>query len=191
MSVVAALAFTLEIWKMRYLHIVFAAAIALSAGCAGGRPATKPVQDSKEPYRLESEGQVALDEATVRREVDRVDEFEETAVAEGDVPVEDINDAQPAVTVAPTDSTLAAMPGYRVQIFATGSYESAKSMRQTVASALGIPAYIDRVDGVYKVRVGDCPSRTEAEDLLQRCRRAGYSDAWIVSSDVFYERPEG
>lgn len=174
--------------RMRFLHIALAAST-LALGCAGGRPASKPVQDDKATYRLESEGQVALDESAIRREVDRVDEFEEAPVAESALPVEDVEVIEPAVTAAPASS--GSMPGYRVQIFASGSRTSAEAVRQAVASALDLSAYVEQVDGIYKVRVGDCPSRPEAEDVLQRCRRAGYSDAWIVSSSVVYKRPEG
>jgi cell division septation protein DedD len=167
--------------------------VVLAAGCASNRPApaSKSASD-REPYRLESEGQAELDESTIRREVDRIDEFEEVAVTESDFPVQDVEPVEDAAPVdTPVDSTLTSAPGYRVQIFAASGRVSAEAMRKTVAEVMGVPAYVEQVDGVYKVRVGDCRSRPEAEDLLQRCRQSGYADAWIVSSMVFYKRLEG
>jgi hypothetical protein len=178
---------------VRFLHPVLVVVAVLTMGCASNPPApgSRPVSDD-EPYRLESEGQAELDESIIRREVDRVDEFEETAVSEREVPVRDV---EPLVEVpaaaAAADSTVTGAPGYRVQIFASGNRLSAETVRRVAAEVMDVPAYLEMVDGVYKVRMGDCRSRPEAEDLLQRCREAGYSDAWIVSSMVLYKRPQG
>lgn len=174
---------------MNYLYVPAVVVMMLLVGCAGSRPVPKPVDDG-EPYRLESEGEVALDNAAVRLEVDRVVELEETPVTSGDIPVEDV-EYEPVETAEPPDSLLPSMGGFRVQVFASGSYDAAEEVRQAAVSTLGVASYVDRIDGVYKVRVGDCPSRLEAEDLLLRCRQAGYSDAWIVASQVFYKRPQG
>jgi hypothetical protein len=173
---------------LRWFDSVVALSVLCAVGCAASkRPPSKPVQEKTGNYSLESEGQVTLDERTVRREVDRVDEFEETAIEGGAVAVEDVEVTEAAVE---PDSSAVSVPGYRVQIFASGSRTSAEAVRQAVREALNTPAYLDEIDGVFKVRVGDCISRADAEDLLQRCRRSGYADAWIVASEVLPPRPE-
>lgn len=166
---------------------------ALSAPLAGcTRPGLTRAPAESEPYRFESEGQVPPpDESAVRREVDRVDVFEETAVSDSSLAVqnvEPVEEAPPSETAA--DTSLQIVPGYRIQVFATGIRESAEQVKIAVETAIGERAYVERVDGIFKVRVGDCRSRPEAEDLLQRCRAAGYGDAWIVSSQVVYRRPD-
>jgi hypothetical protein len=74
-----------------------------------------------------------------------------------------------------------ALPVFRVQILATSSEHSAMEAKKRVEKKLGFAAYVSFVDGMYKVRVGDCSSREEADKVRERCRGAGYSDAWIVT----------
>jgi hypothetical protein len=166
---------------------------AITFGCTSGTstqtPTTAP--DDK-PYQFESEGQVPPpDPGSIRRDVDRVDVFEETPVSESEVPVESVEAIQePPRTEEAIGDSIATGPGYRVQVFATGSLEAAKSFEAEVETRLGVAAYLQRIDGMYKVRVGDCRSRQQAEELLQRCRTGGYRDAWIVSSEVMWKRPK-
>lgn len=158
---------------------------ALSAGGCAKRPAVRsaePVDDK--PYRLESEGQVPpFGPDAVRREVDRVDTFEDLEVVEEGIEVEDVEPVR-EVTSEPVDSTTMVVPGYRVQVFASGIRDNAVAMQGRMERLLEVPVYLELLDGIYKVRVGDCPNRAQAEALLQRCREAGVVDAWIVTSDV-------
>ena len=48
-----------------------------------------------------------------------------------------------------------------------------------VADEVLAPGYVEHVDAIYKVRVGDCRSRDEAERLRLKCQAMGYKDAWI------------
>jgi hypothetical protein len=182
---------------MRYYSVIvvlcLCAVIAASAlaGCSravGPQTVTRAPDD--EPYRLESEGQVPPPGlSSVRQEVDRIDVFEETPVTEGVVAVETVDMVEPLTDDALGDSVVTG-PGFRVQVFATGSRESAESFEMDVETRLGVATYLERIDGIYKVRVGDCRSRQQAEDLRQRCRDAGYKDAWIVTTQVRWERPK-
>jgi hypothetical protein len=139
-------------------------------------------------YRLESEGQFPpLDSMSVRGEVDRIDVFEESEFLEDTVAVENVIDETP-VAVADSWADSTTTPGYRVQIVATGDGERAEAYKTEVEARLGSAAYLEHIDGVFKVRVGDCRSRREAEELLQRCRAAGYTDAWIVAEPVRSQR---
>ena len=74
--------------------------------------------------------------------------------------------------------------GFRVQVFATGDEETAEAVREAAQEKMGIPVYVELVEGLYKVRIGDCATREAAEVLKQRCQEAGYGDAWIVETQV-------
>jgi cell division septation protein DedD len=165
---------------------VVAGGVFLLAGCAPR--ATAPPADtatSKAPYDFQKQGKIPpIDPATAHREVDKTNTFEEMPVEHEGIEVENVqpSDMPPPSTNAP--DTARTMAGYRVQIFASGSAESAESVRQAAATRLGTPVYVEDVGGSFKVRVGDCATRHDAEALLERCRGAGYGDAWIVASTV-------
>jgi hypothetical protein len=172
--------------------LVALAAIAFTGCASTAQKQTAATAPDDKPYRFESEGQVPppAPEA-IRRDVDRVDVFEETPVAEGAFAVEAVEaaEADPIVEDVAVDSLTVTGAGYRVQVFATGDRHRAESYELEVETRLNVAAYTEYVDGIYKVRVGDCRSRQQAEDLRQRCRTAGYQDAWIVSTEVRWRRP--
>ncbi len=164
---------------------VLVCAIGVSAvvtGCTAAKKDQPAAKTDAEVYRLESEGEAPpLPESQVRKEVDRVDTFEEMPVADDGIAVENVEPAPPPVKEPAAQKT---MDGYRIQLLASGNEASAREVRAIAANALGVPAYVDLIDNVYKVRVGDCPTREQAEALLARCRGAGYGDAWIVSCPI-------
>ena len=161
-----------------------------AVGCsqsADKKPAARAADDT--PYRFESEGQVPPP-TSMPRDVDRVDVFEETPVAEGALVLEGVETVEDVPVVDDiVDSMAVTGSGYRVQVFATGGRENAENFEMKIEMQLGVPAYIEYVDGIYKVRVGDCRSRQQAESLRQRCRSAGYADAWIVATEIRWTRP--
>ncbi len=167
------------------LAVVLVSVLAMS-GCTSRPPGGASATADKGPYRLESEGKVPpLGPTAIRRQIDRVDTFEDLEVVEERIEVEDVAPvAEVVVQPEPADTTAMVLQGYRVQVFASGIRDNAEAVRTSVEAALNISAYVELLDGIYKVRVGDCPNRQEAETLLRRCREAGYSDAWIVSSKV-------
>lgn len=154
----------------------------LAAGCTARPPAQKPAAATKdEPYDFKAEGHIPpLEEAEVSREAD----FQEVPLTEEEVLGEDVD-------ISPDESVSAVHPpeaqvvsGFRVQVFATGNQETAEAVREAARQKLGLPAYVEIVDGLYKVRIGDCSGREQAEAMLQRCKEAGYGDAWIVETMV-------
>jgi cell division septation protein DedD len=105
-------------------------------------------------------------------------------VADAAVAVENVEPPPVEMQSQTTETTRKTMDGYRVQIMASGNEDAAQSVKSAVSTRLGVPAYVEYVDSVYKVRVGDCPTREAAEALRDRCRKAGYGDAWIVSGKI-------
>ena len=170
------------------LMLVGAGAGLVLGACAGQRPAVNTAPDQARPYEFESEGQVAPeDESATRREIDHVDVFQESPVQERTMPVQDVEPADEVLGES-ADSTMMTTPGYRVQVFASGTEETARRFERTVELALGETAHVELINGIYKVQVGDCRFRSEAEELLERCRRAGYGDAWIVAGPIVIPR---
>lgn len=77
--------------------------------------------------------------------------------------------------------------GYRIQVFALSTKVDAYEAKEAASKALkdtNASLYFEYVDGLFKLHVGDCVSRSEADSLLKIIKEMGYSDAWVVSSDV-------
>lgn len=77
--------------------------------------------------------------------------------------------------------------GFRVQLFASKDIERTtleKSEAEFVFAREGVAVYIEFDSPMYKVRIGDCRSREEAEQLREIARRNGYPSAWIVKTKV-------
>jgi len=153
---------------------------------------------------VEKEGKVPpLASTDVRKQADEEEKYEDLPVTEEGVVVEEFTPPAeqpvsplPSVPVSaqtapnPAGTARDTMAGYRIQVFASGNDAAARSVKEAVEVAVGIPAYIELVEGVYKVRVGDCPSRPEAEALLEKCRAAGYGDAWIATTQILVPRKD-
>ena len=154
----------------------------LVAGCTAKPPVTRPAAATKdEPYDFKTEGNIpALKDADVVREAD----FEEVPLTEEEVLEEDVDISPEESVKAVHPPEIQTVPGFRVQLFATGNQETAEAVREAASLKLDLPAYVEIVEGLYKVRIGDCASREQAETMLQRCKDAGYGDAWIVETQV-------
>lgn len=163
------------------LTVLLALGLAV-CGCAAKKPMQKPQSASKDaPYEFEKEGEIPpLDESDIVEEPD----FEEVPIEEEEVIEEEMETPPADELLIEKAPPVEMMNGFRVQVFATGDEETAEAVRETGENKLGVPVYTEFVDGLYKVRVGDCRVREEAEALLKRCRNAGYGDAWIVETRV-------
>lgn len=75
--------------------------------------------------------------------------------------------------------------GYRVQVLATRFYEKADSLREALVERYENEVYIDFEAPNYKVRVGNCPVRNEAEVLQKELIQQGFSSAWIIRTRVY------
>jgi len=80
--------------------------------------------------------------------------------------------------------TTAPQSGYRVQVFATFSEEKADMIANQVRERTTEPVYVEYIAPYYKVRVGDCTTRDEAESLKSNLFGLGYSDAFIVQDTI-------
>lgn len=180
--------------------LLVVAAFLVGPSCAPKQEQAAQRATKENPYEFEKEGTIPpLKEGDVRPETD----FEEIPVEENDIVGEDFEaprDTSRAGSAAGAGTAPPPKPGgapagvagkdgavltpvFRVQIVALESEMSAQDAQRTAESRLKpLPVYIEWVDGMYKVRVGDCQTRPEAEKVLRRCRESGYPDAWIVTS---------
>lgn len=73
-------------------------------------------------------------------------------------------------------------PKYRVQVLAVTTKSSADEFADEVRNLVpGEEVLVQKIGEWWKVRVGNCSTRTEAEALKDELHGLGYSDAWIVS----------
>jgi len=89
-----------------------------------------------------------------------------------------------AATEADTASLPSEAPGYRVQIFASTDQEEANAVRRDAILRFEGDVYIVFDNPYYKVRIGNCLSRFEADDLQSEAEKKGYLDAWVVRTKV-------
>lgn len=77
--------------------------------------------------------------------------------------------------------------GYRVQLFATRDNEIGeleKKKAEFLFAEDEVAVYIEYDSPMYKIRVGDCESREDAEALRDIARRKDYVSAWVVPTKV-------
>ncbi len=77
--------------------------------------------------------------------------------------------------------------GYRIQIFSSLRQEEAESVATVARQKLDEKIYVEFHPPYYKVRVGNCWTSEEASELLQKVKRAGFPDAWVVRATVVNE----
>jgi len=78
-----------------------------------------------------------------------------------------------------------AIPGYRVQICAVSDEEKARQIqRDAILKFVTEEVYLIYDTPYYKVRVGNCVTRLEADQLQQLATQNGFDDAWVVRTKV-------
>ncbi len=169
-------------------------AVVLFGGCVNQKAQKAAlVPEDRGAYDFDKEGRIpTLPESRIRRQIDRVDIFEEMPVESEDLTVEsvEIEDEPVEDPLDPGDSKAKTSPGYRVQLFASGTAEKAEEVKRAAEVRLSEPVYIEIESGIFKVRAGNCMTREAAEALLARCRESGYQDAWIANTTVLLSIPK-
>ncbi len=74
--------------------------------------------------------------------------------------------------------------GFRVQIFASSTDKNASRVADDAQAALGENVYVEHIAPYYKVRVGDCLTREDAETLKNKALRHGYTGAFVVETMI-------
>ena len=95
-----------------------------------------------------------------------------------------------APQITNTESSKRQINGFRVQILATSNIETASLTEQEAADRfdkLGHKTYLLFEAPLYKLRLGDCKTRQEAEQLREQALNFGYSGAFIVKTKITAE----
>ncbi|RLC42166.1 MAG: hypothetical protein DRH51_01450 [Candidatus Coatesbacteria bacterium] len=130
-------------------------------------------------------GEIIPPDDTLDEDIEELDETE--FVVEGVIGEEDGGEApvyeQPYSEGDTTETTYSYEgPFYRVQVIASSTKTGADKVAEEVRMKLpGKMVYVEHIGQYWKVRVGDCRTRKEAETLRDELRNLGYSDAWIVA----------
>jgi hypothetical protein len=74
--------------------------------------------------------------------------------------------------------------GYRLQIFATSDRVKAEETAAGAKQSFTEPIYVEYEAPLYKVRIGDCATRQEAEALKEKASLQGYDGSWIAETMV-------
>ena len=156
----------------RVFYLIWAVAgllVLCAFGCAGFR-ATKAhpaLQEEFDPEVLND------DDISVRPDLPPL---ASSSMASDPAPGEADTRPTAAPDTATSDSE-ALVPGYRVQIATTLKQETAERLREEVSSRLDVRAYVEyapEISPFYKIRVGDCTTKEDAEGLRKRAEDAGY-----------------
>lgn len=77
------------------------------------------------------------------------------------------------------------LQGFRIQIFASASIDESNSTRvMALGRLVQDSVYVVYDPPVYKVRVGDFPTRLEANQRLSVLINNGFPDAWVVPERI-------
>jgi hypothetical protein len=84
----------------------------------------------------------------------------------------------------PGSDSLLLIKVYRVQFFATKYPDEATKVADIVSEQLSEKTYIEYKAPYYWVKVGDCQTREESDALLNRIKKLGYSESWVVEAEI-------
>lgn len=81
------------------------------------------------------------------------------------------------------------MDGWRIQVMSLGDRLDGERAVRRVSSTLTMPAYLDEVDGSFKVRVGNFRTRDEASEARKKVIESGFEGAFPVQTRIILEVP--
>lgn len=75
--------------------------------------------------------------------------------------------------------------GFRIQIFASSTGKNANRVADDARMTFGNQSvYVNHIVPYYKVRIGDCLTREEADALRKQALRLGFTGAFIVETMI-------
>ncbi|MBL7960647.1 SPOR domain-containing protein [bacterium] len=78
--------------------------------------------------------------------------------------------------------------GFRVQLYSTTDYYMALGVRDEAGSKLQDDIYVDYEQPYYKVRAGNFTMRENAEEIKNIAKSLGYTDAWVIQTNVLLKK---
>ena len=164
---------------MRWATPAFLGFLAMVLSCAPRAQQTQPIVI--EPVVQEE------DTTAPKAEIEVVEEAPPAAEPQEAEPITEAPAMPPAaeeeLQPAPPAPPISAVYGFRIQVFA-GSYINALKVKETLEKTLTQPVYVEYLPPYYKVRIGDFLTRDQAKVLLPKIKALGYTDAFIVESEI-------
>jgi len=106
-------------------------------------------------------------------------------MGDGTMIKEIITDVEKRRTVQKDTVQYVSKMGWRIQALTTEDLFVADSAKKKLSRKFGEKAVKKIYNSPYwKIRVGNCSSRAEAEKLLNKVERMGYTRAWIIRAKV-------
>lgn len=134
--------------------------------------------DQIDPAKLKSEKKSATE---AQESIQVIPESEDVVFSE-DVP----RTATDSVGISVSQEMV---PGWRVQICAIANEMKAREILMQAEDNFetyeNLKVYFTYDSPYYKVRLGDCTSRYQADRLLQIAMENGFVDAWVVKTNVY------
>ncbi len=87
---------------------------------------------------------------------------------------------QQAKTAQPQPSEVNAEFPFKIQVFATADKAKAKALVSRLKSEFHYPCNFQKDKNLFKIYLTGFNTRQEAEIALQKIKKSGYKDAWIV-----------
>ncbi|MCK5381715.1 MAG: SPOR domain-containing protein [Candidatus Latescibacteria bacterium] len=78
--------------------------------------------------------------------------------------------------------------GWRVQIFATEKFEAAQQVKEEALEVFDVPVYVPFETPYYKVRIGNCRTLAQVEELVRTAKQKGYRTAFRARTKILVEK---
>jgi len=163
---------------------LLAVIVCTGIACSSSNPDTTGQQPSKPEGQKEMKKPLSEYEATL--DPTQYDEDVEVVVKkkEEEKPVTELQIPKDSTVVQETSQV-----GFRIQLYSTSSIDEAMNMKTNILAKLPQDSvYIVYDPPVYKIRLGDFPTRYEASIKLPSIVNMGYADAWIVPDNIVRRR---
>ena len=104
------------------------------------------------------------------------------------------NPDEKAEAADPSDSTEVAtvemeeVSGWRVQIFASEKFDAAQLIKKESMEVFDVPVYVPFETPYYKVRIGNCRTLAQVEELIRIAKRKGYRTAFQARTRILVEK---
>jgi len=160
---------------MRYLYSLLILGFLLFLGCPAAETAGPEELTAEETPAVTVEEAPTIEEA-VPETAAEITEAETTAA---ETTTEEAPPSTPAEELTPTPKM-----GFRVQIGAFEFEEGANKIKVRAESEINQRVYVDFIEGMYKVRVGDFLTKEYAQSFREKLISMGYNGAFLVETEI-------
>lgn len=157
--------------------------LVLVAGCASGKKAVQPSPEKNRSEKPASPYDESFDPLSLNDSDLTFPEKKNDNSEEG----KHLSEGKNAVQ-SPQEKPNQLIDGFRVQLLATKDIERATVAKKEAEFAFGdspVNVYIEFDSPYYKLRIGDCQTREQAEALRDLAQQKGYPSPWIVRTRVW------